>query len=75
MASDEIPVQCVEWTSPRADALARVEAALGAIVAHLVDVVRAGRVGFSTDNPAIGKQPHADHVGRDHPVIGVNIGG
>ena len=75
MAGDEVPVQRVERTRARADALARVKATLGAVIAHLVDVVRAGRVGFSTDNPAIGKQPHADHVGRDHPVIGVNIGG
>ena len=72
VASQEIPIERVEGTGIRSSALLRVVAAALAVAAHPIDVIAAGGVRLAGQHAAIGKQPHAEHVGLHHPVVAIN---
>ena len=64
VAVEEIPVEGGEGAGAGTDAVFGVEAAAGAIVAHLVDVVAAGYIGFTADQAAIAVLTHTECVGE-----------
>ena len=47
---------------------------MGAVIGHLVDVGRAGNVGLGSGETAVRIGGHAEDVGLDDPVVGVDIG-
>jgi hypothetical protein len=73
MPVQEGPVQGGERAGLGTDALGRTVAAALAVVAHAVDVLPAGNVGFAGEAAAVGVQRHAGHVGQLHPLDGVHI--
>ena len=70
--SQEIPIKGIEWAGIRTSALLGVVAAALAVAAHPIDVIAAGGVRLAGQHAAIGKHPHAEHVGLHHPVVAVN---
>ena len=53
----------------------RIIAASGAVIAHLVDIFAAGRIGLAAQKAAIAEQRHAERVGHFHPFIGIAVDG
>ena len=72
MPMQEQPVAGRERAGLLADPDLGVVDAVAAVVAHLVDVVAAGRVRLGGQDPTVGVLGHADHVRHHHPVVAVD---
>lgn len=73
MLAKKVPVKGVEGTSIGTLPHFRIEAARGAVVAHLFLIGRSRRIGFGGEETAISKKNHAKNVGNHDPVIGVEV--
>lgn len=69
---EEVPVEVLEGAGARAGAVGGGEVAVGAVIAHSVDVSCAGGVGFSGEEAAVGVKSHAEDVACHDPIVGVD---
>ena len=74
VAFEEGPVESGEGAGVVGDSLLGVVLAVTAEVRHFIDVRRAGDVGFGGGEAAVGVGGHAEHIGLDDPVVGVDVG-
>ena len=75
MSVQVVPVQGGERASRFASGLGRVVSTAFAMVAHAVDVLAAGDIGFAGHEAAIRVLAHAQSVGKLHPFDRVHIHG
>ena len=68
------PVEGREGAGARASGLLWVELAVAAEVGHFVDVSSPRDVGLGGGEAAVGVGGHAEDVGLDDPIVGVDIG-
>ena len=71
MANHEVPKQAVEGAAVRADLLLHLVATALAVVRHAVDVGSRGRIGLGGEG-GIGSQRHPMHIGKLHPLVGID---
>lgn len=74
IAFEKGPVEGGEGTGAGADGLLRIELAMAAEVGHAVDVGGAGDVWLGGGEAAVGVGGHAEDVGFDDPVVGIDVG-
>jgi len=73
MSYQEIPVDRAEGAGCLAGGPLRIETALSAVVAHALDVLAAGNIGFGTHQTPVGKLGHTEHVLQLHPLNCIHI--
>ena len=73
VAFEEGPVESGEGAGVVGEGFLRIVLAVSTEVRHAIDVGGAGDVGFGGGETAVGVGSHAEDVGLDDPVVGVDI--
>jgi hypothetical protein len=71
--ANEVPIKIIEWAGIRTGFLVGIEPAAAAVIAHLANICARGGVWFGRHVAAIGIQRHANHIGRHHPIVCVDV--
>ena len=73
IADEKVPIQGGERTGGFSCANRWRKGTTFTEVRHLVEVITTRDIGLGGGPPAIGKRPHANHIGLHHPLGTVNV--
>ena len=73
MPHQEIPVERGEGAGCLTGGFSRIETAMSAIIAHALNVLAAGDIGFGTHQTPVSELGHTENVRQLRPLNGVHV--